>query len=161
MEAFSSSRHPSPTATYLTTIIKRCVHPRHIPNNKKKKGKSRSNCFSDAAIVVILQLIVQPHRTFRTETILLLNRFFRFSRGAKENPSQLRFTERRACRTNALLRVFRRVRNCYQLKLHLPLELHKTRTRLHWKTGFEHFGRVTLQQRFSPAHQQPARTFHE
>jgi hypothetical protein len=89
MEAFSLSPTFLAKRKYAVTVIKRCVHLRYILSGKMK-GKSSSDfseisCFSDVAVILVLQLIVLPHRAFGAIAPFLFQHFFRFSLGTKKN----------------------------------------------------------------------------
>ena len=129
MEAFSLSPTFLAKRKYAVTVIKCCVHLRYILSGKKKRNAS--NDFSEVsrlsrvAIVLVLQLVVLPHRALGTITSFLFHHFFRFSLSAKKNTAQLRFAKSRAPGANAHFRVLRRIRNHhthFQLHLHFRVQ---------------------------------------
>ena len=130
MEAFSLSPTFLAKRKYAVTVIKRCVHLRYILSGKKK-GESYSyfsqiSCYPDVAVVLVLQLVVLPHRALWTITPFLFQHFFRFSLSAEKNTAQLRFAESRAPGANAHFRVLSRIRNRHtHFQLHLYFRVQK------------------------------------
>ena len=105
-----------------------------------------SNSLPKAAIILVLQLILYPHRTFGTIAPFFLHRFCRFSLSTKKDARQLRFSESWAARTNAHFRVLQCVWNHHA---HFPITPplqgldEKPLWELKLNGEFEYFGRLS------------------
>jgi hypothetical protein len=74
-----------------------------------------------AAVIIVLQLVVLPHRAIGANTVVFIYDFFGFSLATVENARQLRLGVSWASWTDALLHVAWYVRNRHHFQINLPL----------------------------------------